>query len=103
MHETATVDLTFLTRQLGAIQAGQRELLGEVAEIRRLVLLLSEKAQRTDRNIGEVKDDLQILLKSELGGALANLTNRIENRLAEFEMKLIAELAPDRMHPTPDL
>lgn len=102
MHETDTVDLSFLARQLGTIQTSQRDVLNEVAEIRRLVLLLSEKAQRTDRNIGEVKDDLQILLKSELGGALANLTNRIENRLTEFELKLVAELRPDRMHNAPE-
>jgi len=77
---------------------GQAGIKREIANIRGLTLGLSDKVQRLDRSVNEVKrdlheikDDIWIMLKSELMGRRGNFETRVEARLAEFADRLPPE------------
>jgi len=68
---------------------GQADIKRELADIRSLTLLLSDKVERLDRSISEVKrdmhdikDDIWVMLKAELMGRQGNFETRVEARLA---------------------
>lgn len=66
---------------------GQADIKRELADVCGLTLLLSDKVERLDRSISEVKrdmydikDDIWIMLKSELMGRQGNFETRVEAR-----------------------
>jgi len=82
-----SVDLTLLARlaqdNLVEIKAARRE----IADIRTLALQTADHVrkmeQRLDARMVGVRDDLELLLKSELMGSLAHSETRMENLLHE--------------------
>lgn len=73
-----TVDLRFLAELASQNLAELRELKTELGEVRRLTLLVSEHTHRLDRRIGELLDDLELMIKSELMGRQAHFETRLE-------------------------
>lgn len=60
----------------------------EVADVRTLSIKTIEFARRIERRVAEQRDDLELMLKSELGGSLAHMQTRIENYLQPIEDRL---------------
>jgi hypothetical protein len=75
-----TVDNTLMLEIL-------KELRKDVRDVRTVVLQLAEQNRRLERRFNELKDDLELMVKSELLGALTHFQNKIEiyveQRLAE--------------------
>lgn len=85
-----TVDLNFLASLSERILNEQRELRSDVADLRRAVLQLIDKAQRherrfdeLERRIVETKDDMELMIRSELMGRMAHFETRMEARFRE--------------------
>jgi coproporphyrinogen III oxidase-like Fe-S oxidoreductase len=60
----------------------------ELADVRPLSLQTIEYARRIERRVAEQRDDLELMIKAELGGSLAHLQTRIENHLQPIEDRL---------------
>jgi hypothetical protein len=60
----------------------------EVSDVRALCPQTIDFARRIERRIGEQRDDLELMIKAELGGALANMQTQLENHLQPIEDKI---------------
>ncbi|WEJ57711.1 hypothetical protein [Devosia sp. FJ2-5-3] len=81
MISDETVTLEFLSRQQAQLLDELRAVRIESREIRRSFTLISEHFSRQEHRIVELRDDLETLVKLELGGAIANLETRLETAL----------------------
>lgn len=72
------VDLTLLTKLAEQTLSEVRQLRKEVADIRTLALQGTEFTRRMERRVNELKDDLELMLKSELMGQLTHVETRLE-------------------------
>ena len=73
-----------------------KEIRADVREHRSLLLQLVDANQRAntrfdaiERRMGELRADLELMLKGELLGRLAHFETQIENRLGELEARLV--------------
>ena len=80
------VSLELLARLSQQTLQETRALRKEVSDIRSLGLQTIEYARRIERRIDEVerrvrdqRDDLELMIKAELGGGLANMQTQLEN------------------------
>nr|WP_294503507.1 hypothetical protein [uncultured Rhodopila sp.] len=80
------------------IKREMKDMRREMGDVRGLTLALSDKVERLDRSINEVKrdmhdikDDIWIMLKAELMGRQGNFETRVEARLAELADRLPPE------------
>lgn len=99
-----TVNLDFLARQIDRVLTEQREMRGElagmredmtvmsreIADMRRATLQLIEKSIRHERRfdelehrIVETKDDMELMIRSELMGRMAHFESKMEARFSE--------------------
>lgn len=85
---TDTIDLSFLARQMTNLIDETRQLRKETADIRTLALQTFEFTRRVERRQSELRDDLEIAMKMEFGGAFTNLQTVIEQSLARIEDKI---------------
>lgn len=74
----AEVDLTLLTKLAEQTLSEVRQLRKEVADVRTLALQSTEFTRRMERRVNELKDDLELMLKSELMGQLTHVETRLE-------------------------
>jgi hypothetical protein len=74
MAETVTLELV-----LEHVKRTQDELRGMRNEMRRL----SENQMDTTRAIRALRDELELMIRTEIGGLFAHLETRLENRIAE--------------------
>jgi phage shock protein A len=74
----ADVDLTLLTKLAEQTLSEVRQLRKEVADVRTHTLQTSDYSRRMERRVNELKDDLELMLKSELMGQLTHVETRIE-------------------------
>lgn len=81
MISDETISLEFLSRQQSLLLEELRAVRIESREIRRSFTLISEHFSRQEHRIVELRDDLETLVKLELGGAIANLETRLETAL----------------------
>jgi chaperonin cofactor prefoldin len=76
------VDLTALfticERTLDETRAMRREL----RDVREFAIRGVDYTRRLERRIEELKDDLEVLIKGEIGGRLAHLQTELENDIA---------------------
>jgi len=87
---SGTVDLNFLATLAQQNLTEVRELRTELAEVRRLALLISEHTRRLDRRMAELRDDLELMIKSELMGRQAHFETRLEASIADVVARLEA-------------
>ena len=80
MSETVSTSLTErLLRDIRAEQVAQRTLLLQAIDYMR------KMEQRLDARIVATRDDLELMLKSELLGRLGNFEVKVENLIAELK------------------
>ncbi|MDB5528511.1 MAG: hypothetical protein JWR51_1614 [Devosia sp.] len=90
------VDLQFIGRQLERILDEQRALRQEMGDVRTLVVGLAEQNRRLDRRLVDMPSDLELMIKSEIGGRLTNVESRLEARGDRQIESLIERLAQVR-------
>ena len=76
-----TVNLEFLSRQQAQLLEEVRGLRQESRDVRKSFVGVSEHFSRQERRLTDLREDLESIIKLELGGAVANLETRIENYL----------------------
>ena len=86
------VDLQFIAKQLERVLEEQRLMRREMDDVRSLVIGLADQNRRIDRHIGDVQADLELMVKSEIGGRMSNLESRIEARTDRQIDELIERL-----------
>ena len=74
------IDLNFIGRQLERVLDEQRTLRREMDDVRNLVLGLADQNRRLDRHISDMQADLELMIKSEIGGRMSNVESRLEAR-----------------------
>ena len=60
----------------------------EMAEVRSLSLQTIDYARRIERRVAEQRDDLELMLKAELGGSMAHMQTQLDNHLQPIEDRL---------------
>ena len=83
---TDAIDVTLLATLARQTLEEMRQMRRELADVRTLTLHTSDYVRRLDRRMGELRDDLEMMLKSEIMGALTHFETRLEgtvDRLAE--------------------
>ena len=99
--ETVTIEL--LARLGRQTLQEMRVLRNDVANARTLSLQTIDYARRIERRIGEVehrmgavehrmgemRDDLELMIKAELGGALANMQTELENHVRPLQDRFL--------------
>lgn len=97
MSEADIISLEFLARQQAQLLEEMRGLRQETREIRKAFTGISEHFSRQERRIGDLRDDVEGMIKLELGGSIANFETRVETyidrRLGETDLKLDAILS----------
>ncbi|UVC08797.1 hypothetical protein IHQ71_27350 [Rhizobium sp. TH2] len=82
---TETVSLDFLAKQAKSNMDEMRLVRKDVADMMRLVNASYELTRRIERRQGELRDDIELMMKMELGGSLANIQTSIEASLSKIE------------------
>lgn len=82
------IDLNFIARLLQRTNEEVRALRKDVADIRTLTLQTYDFSRRLERREIELKDDLEVMVKMELTGALAHLQSKLEGTLGRIEDKM---------------
>jgi len=75
------VSLDLIGKIVLDMQGELRALRTEQHDMRSLLLLMSDQTRRLERHIGELRDELELMLKAELMGRLGNFETQIERRL----------------------
>ena len=86
----AEADITLLARLAEQTLSELRLLRKDVADVRTLALQNTDFARRVDRRVGELKDDLELMIKSELMGQLAHVESRLETSLDTLSERVAA-------------
>lgn len=82
------VDLGFIARLLQKNNDEFRGLRKEVADVRRLCVQTYDYMRRGDRHHSELRDDLELMLKMEIGGAMTHLHTILDGTLSRIEEKI---------------
>lgn len=85
---TETVSLEFLAKQAKLNMDELRTLRRDLSDMMRLLNANYELTRRIERREGELRDDLELMVKMELGGSLANIQTAIEGSLSRIEDKV---------------
>ena len=80
-----TVSLEFLSRQSKLTMEELRLLRKDVSDMMRLLNATYELTRRVERREGELRDDLELMVKMEIGGSLANMQTSIDSALSRIE------------------
>ncbi len=96
---TDTVDLAFLAKLAQANLAELKELRRDVIDVRRLALqtvdVLRKMEQRLDARLIGVRDDVELMVKSEIMGSRTHRDTLFEQKMEDLEAR-IAELEARR-------
>ena len=79
------ISLDFISRQYAQLLEEVKAARAENRELRRTFTLISEYFSRQERRFTELRDDVETMIKIEVGGAIANLETRLGN---EFEARI---------------
>ncbi|MDP2120782.1 MAG: hypothetical protein Q8K28_12840 [Hoeflea sp.] len=82
---TDSVSLDFLAKQAKLNMEEMRLVRKELAETMRLLTASYELTRRVERRQSELRDDIELMVKMELGGSLANIQTSIETYLSKIE------------------
>lgn len=87
---TEAISLDFLAKQAKIQMDELRLLRKDVADMMRLVTGTYDLTRRVERRETELRDDIELMIKMELGGSLANIQTSIENSLSRIEQSVDA-------------
>lgn len=82
---TETVSIEFLAKQAKLNMDELRLLRKDVSEMMRLLNATYELTRRVERREGELRDDIELMIKMEIGGSLANIQTSLDGSLARIE------------------
>lgn len=82
------VDLGFIAKLLQKNNEEFRSLRKEVTDIRTLCIQTYDYLRRAERHQSELRDDLELTIKMEVGGAIAYTQTTLEGVLARIEEKI---------------
>lgn len=88
-----TVDFQFLARKIDQVLDQGRRLDQQHLQVLEALLLLQKTVVNLDRRMSDVKDELELTIKIELGGRLANMESRVETRAQQGTEDLLNVLA----------
>ena len=80
-----TLSLEYLARQAKSNMDEMRLIRKDLTEMMRLLTANYDLTRRNERRQAELRDDLELMIKMELGGSLANIQTSIENSLGRVE------------------
>jgi len=80
-----TVSVEFLAQQARLNMDELRLLRKDVADMMRLLNATYELTRRVERREGELRDDIELMIKMEIGGSLANIQTALDGSLARIE------------------
>ncbi|MGF9692056.1 hypothetical protein AAIH46_04505 [Rhizobium sp. 0TCS1.26] len=82
---TENISLEFLAKQ-SKLQIDEVRLARQdLADMMRLLTATYDLTRRIERRETELRDDIELMVKMELGGSLANMQRIIENSLSRVE------------------
>jgi len=64
------------------------EIIDELRAIRNEMRRLSENQMMTSRAISGLRDDLELMIRAEIGGLFAHLETRLEHRIDQVVRKI---------------
>lgn len=80
-----TLSLEYLAKQAKSNMDEMRLIRKDLTEMMRLLVANYDLTRRNERRQVELRDDLELMIKMELGGSLANIQTSIENSLGRVE------------------
>ncbi|WP_377289032.1 hypothetical protein [Rhizobium sp. SG2393] len=93
---TETISLEFLARQakvqMDEMRLIRQEMAGlrnDMAGVLRLVTANYELTRRVERRETELRDDIELMIKMEIGGSFANVQTAMEQSLARIERQVV--------------
>ena len=90
MSDQNNVTLNLLGRILSEIQTDQRQIKADLNDIRSLMLSQIDYSRRLERRLSEVRDDLEMMFKSELMGRVGNFEMRIGQNINDLDIRICA-------------
>jgi Mg2+ and Co2+ transporter CorA len=85
---TEAISLDFLAKQAKIQMDELRLLRKDVADMMRLVTGTYDLTRRVERRETELRDDIELMIKMELGGSLANIQTSIESSPSRIEQSI---------------
>jgi Mg2+ and Co2+ transporter CorA len=82
---TDNISLDFLAKQTKLQIEELRQVRKDMGDMMRLLNATYELTRRVERRQTELRDDIELMVKMELGGSLANMQTVIENSLFRIE------------------
>ncbi len=92
----ADVSLELLQTMVQRVLDDQDKQRRELNAIRSVLLDVVEQGRRTERRITEVKDDVELMVKSEMMGRLGYFETRMEARIEALASSLPGHSDPER-------
>ncbi|TPP10385.1 hypothetical protein [Rhizobium glycinendophyticum] len=85
---TDDIRLGFLAQQSKLQMEELRQVRKDLADIMRLLNGTYDLARRIERRETELRDDIELMVKMELGGSLANMQTTMDNALSRSEASI---------------
>ena len=85
---TDNISLDFLAQQSKLQIAEVRQLRKDMADMMRLLNGTYDLTRRVERRETELRDDIELMIKMELGGSLANMQTTIDGALSRIETSI---------------
>lgn len=85
---TDNISLDFLAKQSKLQIEELRLLRKDMGDMMRLLNATYDLTRRVERRENELRDDIELMVKMELGGSLANMQTTIETSLSRIEQSV---------------
>lgn len=85
---TDNISLDFLAQQSKLQIEEVRQLRKDMADMMRLLNGTYDLTRRVERRETELRDDIELMIKMELGGSLANMQTTIDSALSRIEASI---------------
>jgi Mg2+ and Co2+ transporter CorA len=82
---TDNISLDFLATQSKLQIEELRQVRKDMADMMRLLNATYDLTRRVERRETELRDDIELMIKMEIGGSLANIQSRIDESLSRIE------------------
>lgn len=82
---TDNISLDFLATQSKVQIEELRQVRKDMADMMRLLNATYDLTRRVERRETELRDDIELMIKMEIGGSLANTQSRIDESLSRIE------------------
>lgn len=82
---TDNISLDFLATQSKLQIEELRQVRKDLADMMRLLNATYDLTRRVERRETELRDDVELMIKMEIGGSLANIQSRLDESLSRIE------------------